>query len=213
MRQGRPPAFDRERRPDVLPAVRAPGPRLPLHDGLDRHGGPQVPAHGGQALRRTRRRRSAIEIDVPLALTIMFSNFVWPIGSGTPSSPGDLVADKEEMRSRQRDRRWTSVPRRLMARARARKNGAPWETATVGLPRVGCFASMAHGLCARRHAVAGEVATMMPSVVPVRCHRRSPAPDDVNQAYAAANAAGKCWAITSSAHRSGSSWRSSRPSG
>ena len=48
VRQGRPPAPDRERRPDVLPAVRAPGPRLPLHDGLDRHGGPQVPAHGRQ---------------------------------------------------------------------------------------------------------------------------------------------------------------------
>ena len=36
-------------------------------------------------------------IDVPLALTIMFSNFVWPIESWKAFIAGDLVADKEEI--------------------------------------------------------------------------------------------------------------------
>ena len=35
--------------------------------------------------------------DVPLALTIMFSNFVWPIESWNAFIAGDLVADKEEI--------------------------------------------------------------------------------------------------------------------
>merc|ERR1719327_674899 len=38
-----------------------------------------------------------IIIDVPLALTIMFSNFVWPIESWNAFIAGDLVADKEEI--------------------------------------------------------------------------------------------------------------------
>ena len=38
-----------------------------------------------------------IIIDVPLALTIMFSNFVWPIESWNAFIDGDLVADKEEI--------------------------------------------------------------------------------------------------------------------
>merc|ERR1719183_2889218 len=41
--------------------------------------------------------KKEIIIDVPLALTIMFSNFVWPIESWNAFIVGDLVADKEEI--------------------------------------------------------------------------------------------------------------------
>lgn len=38
-----------------------------------------------------------IIIDVPLALTIMLSNWIWPVESWNAFIAGDLVADKEEI--------------------------------------------------------------------------------------------------------------------